>query len=91
MDSGHGSTLCRLAGLYGYSAELADYKLRLKLPPRDSLRDGGEKHILIKTIYRKMRWSMQDGRVMYDGQWERGRFIKGKLFASDGHLFSQYN
>ena len=46
---------------------------------------------LRETMYKKMRWSMQDGRVMYDGQWERGRFIKGKLFASDGHLFSQYN
>jgi hypothetical protein len=46
---------------------------------------------LTETMYRKMRWCMQDGRVMYDGQWERGRFIKGKLFASDGHLFSQYN
>jgi hypothetical protein len=33
----------------------------------------------------------QDGKVMYDGIWDQGRFVKGKLFASDGHLFNQYD
>jgi hypothetical protein len=35
---GNGTSLCRLAGLYGYSAEreLADYKVRLKLPQHSS-------------------------------------------------------
>jgi hypothetical protein len=34
---------------------------------------------------------VQDGRIMYDGHWDKGRFVKGKLFAGDGKLVNQYD
>ena len=38
------------------------------------------------------KWPVtQDGRVMYDGQWDNGKFVKGKLFAGDGKLVNQYD
>ncbi|XP_023334523.1 uncharacterized protein LOC111706009 isoform X2 [Eurytemora carolleeae] len=32
----------------------------------------------------------KNGKIMYDGEWKFGSFIKGKLFTEEGELFNEY-